>query len=83
MILNSPGWADLTELWSRAAALIGRVGARLKRSDGVAQGSGDGVVYIEAKTDKAAITNTGAGNFVVCGYGGSRAELAVNEGQRG
>lgn len=49
------------------------------RTAGVAQGSGDGVVYMEATANKAAITNTGERNFVVQGFGGSRPELAVNE----
>lgn len=47
-------------------------------SSGVASGHGDQVVFLPGKTTKAAITNQGEHNFVVKGFGGSYAELAVN-----
>lgn len=49
------------------------------RTAGAATGSGDGVVFMEANTNKATITYTGERNFTVHGYGGTRRELAVNE----
>ncbi|GAA2199051.1 hypothetical protein [Sinomonas flava] len=49
------------------------------RTDGPAQGHGDAVVYMEAKSSKASITNTGKGNFVVTGYASAFPQLAVNE----
>lgn len=43
-----------------------------------ATGSGDTVVNFVGAFSTAAITNNGADNFVVKGYGGSSVELAVN-----
>ncbi len=48
-------------------------------STGKASGSGDMVLYWDAASDKAAITNKGEGSFVVQGFGSEIPELAVNK----
>lgn len=45
---------------------------------GKVDGHGDTVVLLSGATTAATITNTGASNFVVRGFGGSSPELAVN-----
>lgn len=47
-------------------------------STGAIAGHGDTVVFFADDFTAAAITNTGESNFVVKGYGGTYAELAVN-----
>ncbi|MBT2547768.1 TM2 domain-containing protein [Arthrobacter sp. ISL-65] len=44
-----------------------------------ASGHGDMVLYWDALSDKAAVTNKGEGNFVVQGFGSEVPELAVNK----
>lgn len=48
-------------------------------SAGKASGHGDKVLYWDAPGTKAAITNKGAGNFLVEGFGSEIPELAVNK----
>lgn len=46
---------------------------------GKASGHGDKVIYWDAPTDKAAITNKGEGQFLVEGFGADAPELPVDE----
>ena len=48
-------------------------------STGKASGSGDMVLYWDAPSDKAAITNKGEGSFLVQGFGSEIPELVVNK----
>lgn len=66
---------NATGAWTLTIADLDTV----ERVDGKASGSGDDVVYLDADSTKAAVSNRGQGNFVVQVLSGSGIELAVNE----